>query len=712
MQRITRAEIARLAGVSRAAVTQWGKRNRGFPRPGDDGRFALAEVLEWLERQRVRAADRETGDQIDESYANRVRRNLAAAAPAELPAMQLPGDGPTTRADNLTLLLTLVFLRTQDPQAWTEIDQSITPDAEAVGARWLLAHIAAVATRAARRHGLSPEIFVNLRRLAPERVSQVRALMRRCTKFGAADVQAIIDEYETVLSPGAFLTPRAVATLLAEMVIDDAAESVYDPHLRGGELLIAAADAAHPRRPRLHGIAPHATALSLSGLNLLARDETADLRPAHESHPAPVTHVLANPPFGIESWIDYRPDTDWHPFPRPPARSTFRWLLHCLKQLRDGGRIAIIMPPSAAISANTRERELRRQLIDQSMVEAVLALPRGLLVGRDIATSVWIVRHAPDSDQPILFIDAARLGVPGDRRTVLDEAGRAAILSAWRLFLADREAGRTHHGVDRLSVAVPRTSIRADTYSLNPAEYVSGRIGPLHNDNNARTGLRGHYQRALDCWTAADEAAAAVYEPSGAQIVRLGDVCEVKAGYSYSLLPAGQRDRQYGVPIVLPRHLRDGRIVADNPPCAPHRLATALADYAVRDGDVLCVRTGALTQPALVRPEDAGRLVSTNLLRLRVHDPKILDPYVLYAYLRSAAGTKQMKTFARSTATAYVTASDVDAMEIPLPPPERQRALTAALRALDEEVRATRDLATAVAAARDTAIHQIVGGAL
>jgi restriction endonuclease S subunit len=70
-----------------------------------------------------------------------------------------------------------------------------------------------------------------------------------------------------------------------------------------------------------------------------------------------------------------------------------------------------------------------------------------------------------------------------------------------------------------------------------------------------------------------------------------------------------------------------------------------------------------------------------------------------------------MQTFARSTRTAYVTATDIAAMEISLPPPDRQQALAAALRALDDEVTATRDLAAEIAAARDAITCQLFGSA-
>ncbi|MER5458640.1 restriction endonuclease subunit S [Micromonospora sp. NPDC002389] len=289
---------------------------------------------------------------------------------------------------------------------------------------------------------------------------------------------------------------------------------------------------------------------------------------------------------------------------------------------------------------------------------------------------------------------------------------QADILRAWRSFLDDRAAGRPHPGIEGLSAAVTKAVIRPESYSLNTAEYLPGPMGLRAPDAEAaRAGLGATYSRAVYCRRAAEDAAVVASQPLGAQIVRLGDVCDVKAGYSYSRLRAEERSDEQGVPIVLPRHLRDGRIVADKPPRAPRATAKALKDYWLRTDDVLCVRTGALTAPAIVRPTETDWLLSTNLLRLRVSDPDVLNPYYLYAYLRSAAGTDRMKAFVRATVTAYVTAADVAAMEIPLPPQARQQSLVAALRALDEEVVAARDLAARVAETRDVVVRRLFGGA-
>ncbi|GFJ89964.1 helix-turn-helix transcriptional regulator [Phytohabitans rumicis] len=76
---LKQSEIAKLAGVSRAAVTQWVKRHRDFPRADGNGRFPFRDVMIWLGSRRVHGSIRDTHDHAGTSYADRVHRALGPA---------------------------------------------------------------------------------------------------------------------------------------------------------------------------------------------------------------------------------------------------------------------------------------------------------------------------------------------------------------------------------------------------------------------------------------------------------------------------------------------------------------------------------------------------------------------------------------------------------------------------------------------------------
>lgn len=82
---VSRARIAELADVTRAAVTQWGKRDIGFPAPigGDSDRFDLSEVIGWLDGRPIPASSRAPDEAADATYGDRVRQRLRPAEPSD-----------------------------------------------------------------------------------------------------------------------------------------------------------------------------------------------------------------------------------------------------------------------------------------------------------------------------------------------------------------------------------------------------------------------------------------------------------------------------------------------------------------------------------------------------------------------------------------------------------------------------------------------------
>ena len=126
---VPRVEIARLAGVSRAAVTSWSK-HADFPAPtnADGDQFNLDDIIGWLDRRRVPADGRAPDEAANATYGNRIRRRLRLAEPrdAASPLTSLLALGPQVRGDAqqrdyLYLLLCLAFLRLHHPDRWMQL---------------------------------------------------------------------------------------------------------------------------------------------------------------------------------------------------------------------------------------------------------------------------------------------------------------------------------------------------------------------------------------------------------------------------------------------------------------------------------------------------------------------------------------------------------------------------------------------------------------
>ncbi|MER6025267.1 restriction endonuclease subunit S [Streptomyces sp. NPDC001851] len=176
--------------------------------------------------------------------------------------------------------------------------------------------------------------------------------------------------------------------------------------------------------------------------------------------------------------------------------------------------------------------------------------------------------------------------------------------------------------------------------------------------------------------------------PQGWRCVPLGEICDIQAGG-----PAVRRNehRQAGVPVVRPVDLRHQRISAQSVVHVDPETARGLLKYRIVTDDILVTRTGTVGRVALVTDRESGWLYNTHLLRVRAHDPAqatylfacLSRPRVAEWLERRAAGTTGMRS---------ITVRTLQDLPVPLAPLERQREIGAALKALDEKIRAHEEI--------------------
>ncbi|WP_256640367.1 N-6 DNA methylase [Streptomyces murinus] len=501
---VSRADIARLAGVKRPAVTNWERRHSDFPSPvgpPDEGSanaelFSAAEVLAWLERRAIPANARRSGEPEGTTYGDRFRIALGGTPTGGLlKAVDLLSGpeaerfrGDLSQADYITLLLSLLYVRGCLPDAWggilTEVRQLPQPALGRSPARMLVTAV---------ESGLGPE---------HERL--LRALSRNLDEHRLADIvgrledtgpvrqseharafELLMARYRDLMGPraGDFFTPRAAVDVIAKLVTDPGLEvgSVHDPFVRAGELLAAAweATAAQDRPVEVSGAGVGEHPLALAGMNLALHGASADLRAgntAPSAGPAPLLRdvdvILTNPPFNMRLG-DAVDRAHWRYGAPPPHNANFDWLQYVVARLRPGGRAAVLMPDIAALSANPSEKRIREAMVEDGAVEALVALPPQLFTTTSIRVMIWLLRHPTGTCDEILFIDASRLGSLVSRtQRELDSDERRRILDDYRSWTAARAGGSTFAGTEGLSRAVPIEKIREKEYTLSPSFYV------------------------------------------------------------------------------------------------------------------------------------------------------------------------------------------------------------------------------------------------
>ncbi len=495
------------------------------------------------------------------------------------------------------------------------------------------------------------------------------------------------------------LTPDSVVRLAVRLTNPIGGERIHDPFCHLGEFLVGAVDHVRTRCG-----APAKLKVSggtvghlgwLAGMNLTLHDiATREVRVEPPLYRWDTQRrfdlVLTNPPFNMSDWTDgyHVGDLRWRYGIPPRHNANFAWLQHALALLTEGGRAAVLMPHGAGSSENSRERAIRAAMVEDGVVDAVIALPPQLFHSTAIAVTLWLLRgRGSDGDDDVFFVDAHAAGtMDGRNHRVLREEDLERITAAYR----DRS---TFTSGDVLSRAVARDRLRDDGYVLNPGRYLIAASAPVDLDRNRadaddlRHSLRNLLQRSIDSHERAerqiDTAADLLYgTPAGWSRCQLGEVCDVLAGPSGAVSSGGGNSSD--VPVIKPRNISENRIVRDHLDFVDPSVAETLDRYLLAPGDVVCTRTGEIGRCGLVTEEHDGWLLGTSCLRLR--PDASLDPSYLVFYLGHPRVQRWLVGNAGGSTVRSLTAATMRALPLLLPDTDRQRRIGAAMGALDEQL--------------------------
>lgn len=684
-----------LAGVTRAAVTQWRKRHADFPAPvnGHSDRFDLNDIIGWLDSRPVPATSRAADEPVGATYGNRARRR---ARPADRPdadstfralmALEPQVCGGAPHGDYLYLLLCLAFLNVYDHDRWVQLTRSVPVSGDPGDARRFLRRVVAAVDGSLdfpELPGRPDAPPVRLRPLAFEPVRQITKLASGLLPADFEKIRAAVIQ-EVGARNGEFYTPASVTRLLVDLLSDHTVQGdvkVHDPFARFGEL---SAEFARRRTDQttvqVHIEHPHPSFLRMAGMWLAATDSPAELNTMSSPPAGGATYVMANPPFG-------------------QRRELTEWLPRCIDLLSEDGRAGVVMPYSAGFDPGARARDTRRELVENGAVLSVTALPARMFTGTSVGVCLWLLRRPTGHAAPVKLVDARHLGRlsdtssphvhvfnPGDITTIAETA----------------TASEPRPG---FSVLATPDEIRAHGYCLHPPEYQDRALAPM-----------GASAACAELDTLFEDLGSPSYsagQDPGWPRCRLRDVCGIRAGVSPGSLKRAISEADTAretVPVVHPKHLDHGHIKADDADDADDAATDALDRYRLQTGDVLLVRTGAMGKTAIVRRGESGWLPHPNLLRLRVTKTADLDPDYLLAYLSQETVQARIRARSVQSVTTSLSADTLGDLEMPLPPLAGQRRILSSLQVLDEQTAALEQRLTAARAARAAFARHVTDG--
>ncbi|WP_027327431.1 type I restriction-modification system subunit M [Helicobacter pametensis] len=274
---------------------------------------------------------------------------------------------------------------------------------------------------------------------------------------------------------GEFFTPSEVSTLLAKLVSAKEGERIYDPTCGSGSLLIKSSKEVGNENFAIYGQEKNSQTHSLCRMNMYlheindAKIEWGDtIRNPLQIHNDALMRfdvIVANPPFSLDQWgIDEAKDDRWGRFSRyplpPKGNGDYAFILHMISSLAPQGRMGVVLPHGVLFRGSS-EGKIRRQLIDENLLDAVIGLPANLFYGTSIPACILIFKKDRERSD-ILFIDASKEFQKGKRQNTLTEENITKILTTYH----------NRQEVEKYSHIATLEEIKANDYNLNIPRYV------------------------------------------------------------------------------------------------------------------------------------------------------------------------------------------------------------------------------------------------
>lgn len=344
--------------------------------------------------------------------------------------------------------------------------------------------------------GLFDDLDVNSNKLGATVIKRNEKLVKLLNAIGALpignygdnSIDIFGDAYEYLMtmyaanagkSGGEFFTPQEVSELLARITVVGKTEvnKVYDPACGSGSLLLKFAKVLGKENVRngFYGQEINITTYNLCRINMFLHDinyEQFDiahgdtLADPHHFDDEPFEAIVSNPPYSIKWDGDANPilinDDRFTPAGvlAPKSKADLAFVMHALSWLDTNGTAAIVSFPGAMYRGGA-EQKIRKYLVDNNYVDAVIQLPTDLFFGTTIATCILVLKKNKPNNK-VLFIDATNEFVRGSAKNKLNDAHMKRILDCY----ANRE---THEYYSRL---VTHKEIEEKDYNISVGTYV------------------------------------------------------------------------------------------------------------------------------------------------------------------------------------------------------------------------------------------------
>ncbi|WPE17135.1 class I SAM-dependent DNA methyltransferase [Candidatus Thioglobus autotrophicus] len=300
---------------------------------------------------------------------------------------------------------------------------------------------------------------------------------------------------------GEFYTPKAIVNLIAEM-IEPYKGVIYDPACGSGGMFVQSmkfikSHHGNKKDVAIYGQELTSTTYKLGKMNLAIRGINANLGAVandtfhKDQHPdLKADYVMANPPFNLKDWREedeLLDDHRWNGYVVPPkSNANYAWILNMVSKLSENGIAGFILS-NGALFGGAEEYKIRRKLIENDLVEAIIVLPRDMFYTTDISVTLWILnknkkqrnieinkkdKQYRDRKGEVLFMDLRTWGSKYEKKYIeltKDDVDKVALnYHNWQQV----DFASTYKDVAEYCYCADFDEIKENDFSLVPSRYI------------------------------------------------------------------------------------------------------------------------------------------------------------------------------------------------------------------------------------------------
>ena len=295
---------------------------------------------------------------------------------------------------------------------------------------------------------------------------------------------------------GEFYTPKSIVNLITEM-IEPYKGKIYDPACGSGGMFVQSikfidSHNGNKKDVSIYGQEYTSTTYKLAKMNLAIRGISANLGAvpadtfAKDQHKdLKADYIMANPPFNQKAWRadnELLDDPRWRGYEVPSTgNANYGWILNMVSKLSDNGVAGFIL----ANGALSEEYKIRKKLVENGLVEAIVILPQNMFYATNISVTIWIlnnnkkertvqlndvVRNYRDRQHEVLFMDLREVGEPFEKKFIQFSQGHISKIS--KTYHDWQQANSDYEDVAEYTYSASIEEIRKRDYSLVPSKYI------------------------------------------------------------------------------------------------------------------------------------------------------------------------------------------------------------------------------------------------